>query len=303
MDENEYGLMDYFNVIWKRKWLIIIPTFVLLVAVGVYSFFLPPVWEVDALIVPSKVFAQTTGMEFAEFVFVGSKQIAEKINEGSYREIIANELNLDIRSIPELRAENLEDTKLIRISTREKDVEKAKLILSTLLNHLKKELDAESEIEKLIIEEEIKAFKKKLSIVRQRIKEIEKEMSDTRKRIELLKKEQRLSLKKEKRSEFEILRILLYSNETQQTLKYYELNELLSNKKIEEENIKLEIKAREEKIKGIDFSQIVKKPTSSFSPVAPKKKRNILIAGILGLMIFTLLAFFLEYIEKQKLKG
>jgi len=33
-----------------------------------------------------------------------------------------NELNLDIRCIPELKAENLEDTKLVRISTSAKDL-------------------------------------------------------------------------------------------------------------------------------------------------------------------------------------
>ena len=32
--ENEKELIDYLNVIWKRKWLIIIPTFICVVAVG-----------------------------------------------------------------------------------------------------------------------------------------------------------------------------------------------------------------------------------------------------------------------------
>ncbi|MCP2597706.1 hypothetical protein NLC93_07545, partial [Candidatus Aminicenantes bacterium AC-335-G13] len=50
----------------------------------------------------------------------------------------------------------------------------------------------------------------------------------------------------------------------------------------------------------MDYAQLVKEPTSSINPVSPKKKLNILIAGILGLMIFTILAFFIEYIEKQK---
>jgi len=52
----------------------------------------------------------------------------------------------------------------------------------------------------------------------------------------------------------------------------------------------------------IDYTQFIKEPTSSLYPVSPKKKRNVMIAGILGLMIFTMLAFFLEYIEKQKAK-
>jgi capsular polysaccharide biosynthesis protein len=55
-----------------------------------------------------------------------------------------------------------------------------------------------------------------------------------------------------------------------------------------------------EKKGRIDYAQLIKDPTSSLYPISPKKKLNILIAGILGLMIFTILAFFLEYIEKQK---
>ena len=112
--------------------------------------------------------------------------------------------------------------------------------------------------------------------------------------------------------------MLLYSNEIQQSLEYHNtLNELLSEKKIEEENINLGIENKEEGIKQleneienlnerkgrIDYTQLIKEPTSSLYPVSPKKKLNVMIAGILGLMIFTMLAFFLEYIEKQKAKS
>ena len=50
----------------------------------------------------------------------------------------------------------------------------------------------------------------------------------------------------------------------------------------------------------VDYTQLIKEPTSSLYPVSPKKKLNVLIAGILGLMAFTMLVFFLESIEKQR---
>lgn len=330
--EDEVNLMDYLNVIWKRKWHIIIPTFFLVVVVGIYSFFLPPVWEVNAIIQPSKYIIQTEGGIYKEIVIADPNQIAGQINEGFYTNIIVAELNLDIREFPKLKAENLKNTNLVKISTKANDVEKAKLILLSLFNHLKRELDKKvdigtkeidskiksKEIGKLIIEEEIKAHKNKLNIVKQRKKEIEEEMSDTRKRVEALEKEQRSSLKKKNRSESESLAMLLYSNEIQQSLRYLNtLNELLSSKKTQEENINLEMKNKEERIKQleneidnlnerkgrIDYTQLIKEPTSSLSPVSPRKKRNVLIAGTLGLMIFTMLAFFLEYIEKQRIKS
>jgi len=330
--EDEFALMDYLSVIWKRKWLIVIPTLFLIIAMGIISFLLPPKWEIDALIQPSKFLVQTEGGRFEEIVIVDSKQIAGQINEATYNNLIATELNLDIRKFPKLKAENLRDTNLVRVSTKENDIEKAKLILFSLFNHLKRQLDEKvdieikgidsdiksKEIEKLRVEGEIKRNKNKLDIVKQRKKDVERETNDIRKRTEILEKEQRLSLKKENRSESESLAMLLYSNEIQQSLRYFNtLNELLSSKKIEEENINLEIENKEKIInqleneidnlnerKGrIDYAQLIKEPTSSVFPASPKKKLNILIAGILGLMAFTILAFFLESLEKHKAKS
>ncbi len=330
--EKEIELIDYLNVIWKRKWLIIIPTFLLVVAVGIYSFLLPKKWEIDAIIVPSKFLTQTEQGSFNEVVVVDPKQIASQINEATYNTLIAAELNLDIREFPKLKAENLRDTNLVRVSIKEKDVEKAKLILRSLFNHLKSQLDEKvdietkgidsqvrsKEIEKMGIEGEIKVNRNMLNIVKQRKKEVEKEMSDTGKRIKSLEEEQRLSLKKKNRGESESLAMLLYSNEIQQSLRYYNtLNELLSSKKIKEENINLEIENNKKRVeqleneignlnarKGrIDYTQLIKEPTSSINPVSPKKKLNVMIAGIIGLMIFTMLAFFLEYVEKQRIKS
>ncbi len=97
--------------------------------------------------------------------------------------------------------------------------------------------------------------------------------------------------------------MLLNSNEIQNNLQYYNtLNELLSSKKIEGEKINLEIGNLNERKGRIDYTQLIQEPTSSLGPVFPKKKRNVMIAGILGLMIFTMLAFFLEYIGEKNLK-
>jgi len=332
MEEDEIELMDFLTVIWKRKWIIIIPTLICILVAGIISYLLPKKWEIDAVIQPSKFLAQTVESQLSQDVFVYSKQIAEQINQRVYDNQIAAELNLHIREFPGLRAENIRDTKLVRVSIRESDVEKAKRILNSLFIHLKKELDEKADIEmkeieaqikaneikRMRIEEDITAFRNMLNTVKKRKKEIEREIGEAKNRISLLEKEQRLSLKKESRSETESLAMLLYSNEIQQSLQYYNtLAELLSEKKIEEENINLEIGNREERIKQvenetnilnekkrrIDFTKLIKEPTSSLSPVAPRKNFNVLLAGILSLVIFTIFAFFLEYIEKRKTKG
>ena len=145
--EDEFVLMDYLNILWKRKWLIVIPTLFLVIAAGIISFLLPKKWEIDAIIVPSKFLVQTETGQYEEIVIVDAKQIAGQINEATYNNLIATELNLDIRKFPKLKAENLRDTNLVRVSTKEKDTEKAKLILFSLFNHLKRQLDEKMDIE------------------------------------------------------------------------------------------------------------------------------------------------------------
>jgi capsular polysaccharide biosynthesis protein len=439
--ENEIELIDYLNVIWKRKWLILIPTFILVILVAVISFLLPKKWEVDAIIQPSKLFTQDSQGRFEEIVVVDPKQVAGQINQESYNNIIAAELNIDIRDFPELKAENLKDTNLVRVTVREKDVQKAKVILSSLYKNLKKDFDKKidveikgldtqiavnqnnikqndiaikdnenqiafrrlqikdkeneiktkeneikkrnydiqlkdldiqsKEIEKDKIKKEIESSQNKLKISEERVKSILEEMKSVKARIDEIDAQLRNALA-EKKQNSDAVGLLLYSNEVQQNLRYYNtLDEKLSTEKITQENLNLDIRDKEEQLRQMDnqikqvntqkdtikteidniltaiavikteiekinnqiesikneiekikntinnlqneiklfeerklrfdYTQLVKAPTGSLYPVSPKKKVNVLIAGILGLVVFTMLAFFIEYIEKQKI--
>jgi capsular polysaccharide biosynthesis protein len=441
--ENEIELIDLLNIIWKRKWLILIPAFFCVVIAAVVSFRLPKVWEVDAIMLPSKFFVQTEQGQFEEVVVTDPKQIAGQINQESYNSLIASQLNLDIRKFPKPKAENIRDTKLVRIAVRDRDIAKAKSILQALFNLLKKELDkridvemktintdislkenskkendigikdlgnqielkklqikdednaiktkeneikkrnndikiknleAQSkEIEKERIKKEIETDQNKLKISEERVESIMEEMKSVKQRIDKIE-EQLTKTIAEKKQGGDAVSLLLYSNEIQQNLRYYNtLDEKLSTEKITQENLRLSIRDKQQqllqidnqinqintmvdsikaeidnimteisvvktriqkigneietvkneidKIKNannklqseitllgdkkarIDYAQLVKEPTSSLYPVSPRKKRNVLIAGMLGAFAFTMLAFLLEYVEKQKLKN
>jgi len=329
--ENKIELMNYLNILWKRKWLIIIATFLFIAASAVISFLLPPKWEVDAIFATSRYRYQNEDGLWKEIQFIRSSAIAASTNQGAYRGQIAAKLNIDQNDIPKLKAEHLKPAYLVRFSIKEKDVEKAKLILHSLLNYLKNAFDKyadrkigifDSQIkskdaEKLILERKIGAYKNKINIIKQRKQVIEKDMNEIRIKIEELKKERGLILKKKDRSESESFTMLHYSNEIQHnSMNYSILNESLAKNKIEEEIINLEIEDNERLINHLEkeinslterkryiyHAKITKEPTSSISPVYPKKLTNVLIAGISGLLIFGMLAFFLEYIEKQKSK-
>jgi len=298
----EIELMDFLLILWKRKWSVLLLTLIVTAAAVVFVLISPKRWEVSTVIVPSKFLVQMEGGKFEEFVFVDPKQIAGQINQGSYSSLIVSELNLSLRQIPEIKAENLKDTMLVKISIREKDVEKAKNILRSLLSRLISELNQKADIEIKNTDALIKTNQKKVAVIKQREKAIENEMENTRKRIEALDTEQRASLKKEKTSEMESLAMLLYSNEIQQSLRYHDtLNELLNSKKIEEEDLNLKIGNLIERKERIEYAQVKKELSASLNPLM-QKKLIVVAAFLFGLALSVLLAFFLEYLEKSKAK-
>jgi len=368
--EDEINLIELINIIWKRKWLIIVPTFILVVLAGTFSALKTPVWEVDSLILPAVFTIQTQSGQFEDVLVTDPKQITGKINEGSYKHLIMAELNLDIQEFPKIESETLEETNLVRIQTKDTDINRAKAIQLSLFNHLKSEMDKKIDVEIKNIDTQIEAhgisiqhknleikddlnniklkqikknrikqqiinYQNLLVISKEREESITEEMKSVMERLKEIETQQRKALA-EQQQEGNALSLLLYSNEIQQNLRYYNtLDEKLSNEKINQENLNLSIHEKEEELKQvdteienlknsidkkeneikgiqseieflkdkkarIDFTQLIKEPTSSIGPVAPRKIFNIIIAGLFGLCIFTILAFLIDYIQKQK---
>jgi capsular polysaccharide biosynthesis protein len=300
-DFETINLMEYFNLAWKRRWQIIIPTIVLAVLAGIWSFLLPKVWEVDAIIVPSKFLTQTTAGIFTEILVAPPLQIASQISQRSYDSLIAAELNIDVREFPKINAENLKNTNLIRLSVRDNDPQRGREILFSLFNHLKsdfdkkidveiksldtqveqkkndildleneiktrennikkkqndiklKELDVESRlIEKDNTNKQIESDKNKLKLAEERISGIQEEMKSVRTRIDELDKQQRQSLN-EKKEGTETLALLLYSNEVQRNLQYYNtLNEKINAERLNIENLTYSVISKEQGLRQID---------------------------------------------------
>ncbi len=66
--EDKIELMNYLNVLWKRKWLIMIATFLFTAATAVVSLLIPPKWEVDVIFEPSKsIVINEKGLRNGEF--------------------------------------------------------------------------------------------------------------------------------------------------------------------------------------------------------------------------------------------
>jgi intracellular sulfur oxidation DsrE/DsrF family protein len=192
-----------------------------------------------------------------------------------------------------------------------------------------KELDIQSkDIEKAKRRQEIAAVGNTLKISEEWSRSIVEELKSVKKRVEEIEGQQREMLK-ENVEGLSAISLLLYSSEIQQNLRYYNtLDEKLSDERVKQETLKLSIKSHEEDIKllstdierlkkeienlknhinlltqykgRIDYAELIKEPTASLFPVSPKNLFNAVVAGLFGLAIFISLAFFLEFLEKQK---
>lgn len=327
MQGKEVDLIDYFRILWKRKWTVLLGTFLCVVLVAVLSILFKPVFEIDTIIQTGKFLAENQAGNFEEVVVEEPNQIADKVNLKSYNALIAAQLNVNEKDLPKVNGEDVRNTLLVRMWIKDSDIELSKKVLSSLIAHLKEDIDDKIDIEINNIDtsinnqeiekgrrlKQIEILKNKLKIIEQRKRDISKEMGSVRAKIDELEKAQLKVLKKENLGETESLGLLLYSTEIQQSLRTYDiLNEKLSNEKLREEDINSDLELENSTIEKIentianlkdrkgrmDRTKIIKEPTSSVRPVWPRKKMNVLIAFIFGIIVFSLLVLFLEYLGK-----
>jgi hypothetical protein len=292
MDRKKTELMEYLDVAWRKKWLILLPTLFCILVAGIYSLLSPPVWEVDCLIQPAKFYLQTASGGLQEFFAADPRQLVGQINQGAYHQAIAEELGLKPRQLFDLKAEIIKDTNLVRASIPSKDIPRAKSILDSLLRQLKKQVDSKVDVEaraidtqiaagetrirqrevllkdkqseiKLIeidksrIRQVIQTSQNKLKISEERVASLKQEMKVVLARTQELEKEQQnvLAAKQEAGS---AVSLLLYSNEIQQNLRY--LNNLetqLNEEKVGQENLSLLIAQKKEELKEKDTQAVL----------------------------------------------
>ena len=323
----EMGFMDYLLILWKKKWLTIVPTVVSIIIVGIFGIISPSRWEVDAILMSSKILTQNDQGDLQYIMLVEPGEIAGLINKSTYNQRIAEKLDIDVRTLPRIRAENMVSTDIVRMYLNTENANLGRSILSTLYNLLKEELDAKAEIElntlnseiasreaeKEHLEKDVLSIDKKLIIVKKRINELQSEMKSIRDRIAKLAEVQDSNLRNN-RSESETMGMLLYSNEIQQSLMYHNtLNEMLGKKQFEEENLRMDVEQNKTQIKiiennisilsekkgRVDFSRMVKQPTVSIAPVN-NIFFNMVLAGLLTLFVFVFLSIILYSFQSQK---
>lgn len=310
--EQDFELMAYLDILLKRKWLILLPTLGFALAAAVISLFLPKIWEITAIIQPGRFSVQTETGQFEEVVVTDPKQIAGQINQEAFNHIIAAELNRDVRTLPRVRAENLRDTKLVKMTIRNKDVPTSLAVLNQIFTLVKADLDKRVDVEFKSLEseilsndnkikeknldiqaqgyemdslkEEVVGLKNKLAISEARDKSLIGEKDAVKKRIEALD-EQNKKVLAEKRDSAEAMGFLLYSNEIQQSLRYLgTLEKNLSEERVNQEDLKNLAAKRIGRIKKIGTLIEINK-----TQIEEIKNKNALLNQKRGRIDYTLL--------------
>jgi len=265
--EEEIDLRDYINVILKRKWGILAIFLVAVIITTVISFLMPKTYQSSALLEIGKIRGNYIETPQDQISFLGQPATLQTLSK---------KLDMPEQQLPLLKKSIKTNVsgKFLEISAQANQSLKAKSIV-----------DATTD---LLIERHQSILEKEKNISQQEIQKIKDNIQETENLIiETTKETDRLKYPKTVAEG-----LLAQSYVTT-------LNEVKDNL----EKLKSDLLNKERELNyGFSESHIVAPAIEPIKPVAPNKKQNVAIAGILGLFIGILWAFAAEFFSKEKNK-
>jgi LPS O-antigen subunit length determinant protein (WzzB/FepE family) len=314
--DDEINLRDYINVLIKRKATILVVFLACLIFAVISSFTAPKVYKI------SQIFkAPTVGMNKT---LDDPLQIKERIEEGIYDLQIKKALGLPGENELKFNFIVPEKNIFLKIYLKQSQdkVGQAKDILKELFRQLQNEYSPKVFTRLSAIEngitlkqnqikqklDQIKLATNTIKLIEERIASLEKELVRVNDNVEKLSLARENFIKSSNNKDN--LSAVLYTTTIQQAIGYSnqledQLNSLKTKREQQENAIK-DIKADIEAVKlkiddlnknkrFIENIRMLQPPTRSAKAIAPKKKQNIAIAAVIGLMLGVFVAFFREF--------
>jgi len=269
VEEEEIDLRDYINVLLKRKWLIIIIFLIAVVTAAIISYaILPSIYQSS---ITFKI-AEVDGL-----LLFNASEIENEIKSDYVLQEVIKELKLKLTPgelAKIIKIETIDNKGYVKVTVENTSPELARDIAFSLVNQFIK-LNQQYYQEKIaLLEKEKQSIEKQMALEREKIDEAEKL------RLDIIDSEG-LSLTEKQ------IQINLLLNYSTQIREHY--NELVDKYYILENQI----------LNSSNF-EIVNYPSIPQAPIKPNKKLNIAIAGVLGLFLGVLIAFFVEYWQGGK---
>ena len=310
--DEEIHLINYLNVVLKRRWLIIIGVFFCVVFTGIYSKTRHPVFTASAKFLPSKnpemtsrmgTLIGTSGRIETFENNVTSEYYTEVLKSSPFLERIANKKFLskklgeevDLISYYQIEADN-ETERLIkatRVIGGNLEVSTARTTNVVSLSYSSGEPELSAAIANAFVEELIKYNQDIRDTKSKQNREfIENQLEENRKLLKVAEAELADFTAKNKKivtPDLEIELDRLKRNVKVQEEVYVMLKKQLELAKIEEQEKKPVI-------------EILENASVPLYKSSPKTKRNVILAGFVSIVLFIGLAFVLEYVSKMNPK-
>ncbi len=327
--EDEIELMDYLKVLWKWKYLILIGTLVCAVAAAVVSLNMTKVYGITAVLQPGMLKVTEDG----KIVYIDTPEnIKSVIETGALNgQVLKNVQFPDAEEPPtsvEFKVTIPKNANAVEVLYETSHVDIGLRIMKNLneglLERYSKMVQYLREKEELEIAQRMSAIndekatldatKKEIRILDKTIDELEAEIRVVKENTVSLINQRDRFISKEGDTQ-NILSAILFTNTIQQNIElgktsrddlstYRSRKEALLLKLETTQNkikrLETEIRSLEFKKKSIQNIQINKPPQPSKSPIKPKTRLNVMLAGVVGLFLTVFLSFFVEYISKYR---
>ncbi len=310
-EEDEIDLYELWEVLVKRKKLILGLFFGIVIVAVLLSFVLPKVYEVKTTVIPKMILSLPDNLKITP----------DKVKALFSEEAYLKQVFTEEKSLPEIDINVDKKSDMINIvyktSKPKEGVEKIKKLLPIVDRDgsLLRETEDYLTMKKDNINIAIKELEDKRNFYKGREEDIKLRMENMDKDIELLDKRLNAVINQLGNVNLNIAKVLSYTNmikslqseRARLITKYYDLrreregvkNTIIDiEKKIEAQ--KIELSKVEKDIKNLGIFDVVVKPYYIDTPVAPKKKLIVGVAGVTALFFGIFLAFFLEFLERGK---
>jgi len=327
--EDEINLMDYVKVILKRKKLILGWFLGLAIIAGVFSFLMPKVYKIDTSLEIGKI--ESTIETIQDQLIESPIQLVGKIDGDVYGTKVRNELDISELEWPKIKVENPKGTELVKIIIESKESDKAKDILEKINNLILEDHQNIIDSKKELLEKNIGITEEKIGLNENNIININSKISALDE--DIFRIENKIDYSEEEKTSLEgkvgaLEKVLIYEQTPGTQFALFDTKEKLADKKQEiedlflqinslkkdKESFKIDVNSYESSIASLNAdinslkaslenikpTKVIKSPIVSETPVSPKKKLNIIIAGILGLFIGVFWAFGKEWWEQNK---
>lgn len=310
MAQENTELIEYLRVFWKWKLLIILVTLVCAVTSGVVSFVLPKIYQSSTILEVGRAprhrgtdREQIEPIEDIESIseVLQSDEILSKIKEKLNLHTTLERIRalLDVEPILGKYIGSRLQARLIKITFEDQNPQLAVDVLNTLSDSLIEQHLQEYQASIESLDEEMNNSQDEINlqddyqkVVREEIKVAEKAIAETKDELS------QLSLKNMSPLEVLFLRTTLGDREDRIADFRRELKDVeLSIQHLKNEVVYLEyMRAVSENTKVRD------KAIKSDTPIKPRKKLNIIVGGVLGLVVAIMLAFFFEYLQTVRMR-